>query len=140
MTPNGDLYANLYGNKKNVTKWQESLIMLATPRMEIGGIGGKGGKSQMKKSLLIALLALPLLGCAKPTAQADASDGIEWRTDAQSITVLANSGSTITYATYFPIRWAYEEPALYVVDEKSIREFYNVAFEVVLKGEEDAGR
>lgn len=95
----------------------------------------------MKKILIIALLALPLLGCAKTTAQADASDGIEWRTDAQSITVLANSGSTITYATYFPIRWAYDDPALYLVDEKSEgREFYNVAFEVVLKGAEDAGR
>ena len=92
------------------------------------------------KALLIALLALPLLGCAKATQKSDASDGIEWRTDAQSITVLANSGSTITYATYFPIRWAYDEPALYVVDEKSSREFYNVAFEVVLKGAEDAGR
>ena len=92
------------------------------------------------KALLIAILALPLLGCAKPTAQADASDGIEWRTDAQSITVLATSGSTITYATYFPIRWAYEEPALHIVDDKSSREFYNVAFEVVLKGAEDAGR
>ena len=114
--------------------------MLATPKMEIGGIEGNGGKSKMKKALLIAILALPLLGCAKPTAQAGASEGIEWRTDAQSITVLANSGSTITYATYFPIRWAYEEPALYVVDEKSSREFYNVAFEVVLKGAEDAGR
>ena len=92
------------------------------------------------KALLIALLALPLMGCAKPTAQADASEGIEWRTDAQRITVLANSGSTTTYATYFPIRWAYDEPALYVVDEKSSREFYGVAFEVVLKGAEDAGR
>ena len=114
--------------------------MWATPSMEIGGIEGNGGKSKMKKALLIAILALPLLGCAQPTAQADASEGIEWRTDAQSITVLANSGSTITYATYFPIRWAYESPALYVVDEKSSREFYNVAFEVVLKGAEDAGR
>lgn len=95
----------------------------------------------MKKAMLIALLALHLLGCANTTAQAGASDGIEWRTDAQSITVLANSGSTITYATYFPIRWAYDEPALYLVDEKSeSREFYNVAFEVVLKGAEDAGR
>lgn len=93
------------------------------------------------KALLIALLALPLMGCANPTTQDGSSDGIEWRTDAQSITVLANSGSTITYATYFPIRWAYEEPALYLVDEKSeFREFYNVAFEVVLKGAEDAGR
>lgn len=114
--------------------------MWATPKREIGVIEGNGGKYQMKKTLIVAILALPLLGCAKPTAQADASDGIEWRTDAQSITVLANSGSTITYATYFPIRWAYEEPALYVVDEKSSREFYNVAFEVVLKGAEDAGR
>lgn len=114
--------------------------MVATPKMEIGGIDGNGGKSQMKKALIIALLALPLMGCAKPTAQDDASDGIEWRTDAQSITVLANSGSTITYATYFPIRWAYEEPALHIVDEKSSREFYDVAFEVVLKGAEDAGR
>lgn len=94
----------------------------------------------MKKALLIALLALPLMGCANPTAQSGASDGIEWRTDAKSITVLANSGSTITYATYFPIRWAYDEPALYVVDDKSSREFYGVAFEVVLKGTEDAGR
>ena len=92
------------------------------------------------KALLIALLALPLMGCAQATKKADASDGIDWRTDAQSITVLANSGSTITYATYFPIRWAYEAPALYVVDDKSSREFYNVAFEVVLKGAEDAGR
>ena len=95
----------------------------------------------MKKTLIVALLALPLLGCANTTAQAGSSDGIEWRTDAQSITVLANSGSTITYATYFPIRWAYDAPALYLVDEKSEgREFYNVAFEVVLKGAEDAGR
>lgn len=99
------------------------------------------GNFEMKtKALLIALLALPMLGCAKPTAQADASDGIAWREDAQSITVLANSGSTITYATYFPIRWAYDEPALHIVDEKSSREFYGVAFEVVLKGAEDAGR
>ena len=94
----------------------------------------------MKKALIIALLAIPLLGCANPTAQAGASDGVEWRTDAQRITVLANSGSTMTYATYFPIRWAYESPALYVVDGKSRREFYSVAFEVVLKGAEDAGR
>lgn len=108
--------------------------------MEIGGIEGNGGKYKMKKALLIAILVLPLMGCAQATQKADASDGIEWRTDAQSITVLANSGSTITYATYFPIRWAYESPALYVVDEKSSREFYNVAFEVVLKGAEDAGR
>ena len=116
--------------------------MWATPMMEIGGIEGNGGKYQMKKTkaLLIALLALPLIGCAKPTAQAGASDGIEWRTDAQRITVFSNSGSTMTYATYFPIRWAYEEPALYVVDEKSSREFYNVAFEVVLKAETDANR
>ena len=114
--------------------------MVATPTMEIGGIEGNGGKSKMKKALIVALLALPLLGCAKPTAQAGASDGIEWRTDAQSITVLANSGSTITYATYFPIRWAYESPALYVVDEKSSREFYNGAFEVVPKAETDANR
>lgn len=92
------------------------------------------------KALLIALLALPLIGCAKATQKADASDGIEWRTDAQRITVFSNSGSTMTYATYFPIRWAYESPALYVVDEKSSREFYSVAFEVVLKGAEDAGR
>lgn len=92
------------------------------------------------KALLIALLALPLMGCAQAPQKDGASDGIEWRTDAQSITVLANSGSTITYATYFPIRWAYESPALYVVDEKSSREFYGVAFEVVLKGAEDAGR
>lgn len=92
------------------------------------------------KALLIALMAIPLLGCANTTAQAGASEGIEWRTDAQSITVLANSGSTITYATYFPIRWAYDAPALYVVDDKSSREFYSVAFEVVLKGAEDAGR
>lgn len=91
------------------------------------------------KALIVALMALPLLGCAQTSKKADASDGIEWRTDAQSITVLANSGSTITYATYFPIRWAYEEPALYLVDEKSEgREFYNVAFEVVLKGAENA--
>lgn len=92
------------------------------------------------KALLIALLALPLMGCAQAHQKDGASDGIEWRTDAQRITVLANSGSTMTYATYFPIRWAYEEPALYVVDEKSSREFYGVAFEVVLKGAEDAGR
>ena len=114
--------------------------MVATPMAEIGGIDGNGGKSQMKKTLLVALMTLPLMGCAKPTAQAGASDGIEWRTDAQSITVLANSGSTITYATYFPIRWAYGEPALRIVGEKSSREFYNVAFEVVMKGAEDAGR
>ena len=92
------------------------------------------------KALIVALLALPMIGCANTTSQDGASEGIEWRTDAQSITVLANSGSTITYATYFPIRWAYDAPALYVVDEKSSREFYNVAFEVVLKGAEDAGR
>ena len=92
------------------------------------------------KALLIALMALPLMGCDQTPKKADASDGIEWRTDAQSITVLANSGSTITYATYFPIRWAYEEPALHIVDEKSSREFYGVAFEVVLKGAEDVGR
>ena len=92
------------------------------------------------KALMIALLALPLMGCAQATKKADASDGIEWRTDAQRITVFSNSGSTMTYATYFPIRWAYEEPALRIVDEKSSREFYDVAFEVVLKGAEDAGR
>lgn len=95
----------------------------------------------MKKSLIVALLALPLMGCAQPTTQADASEGIEWRTDAQRITVFSNSGPTDGYATYFPIRWAYDAPALYLVDEKSMgREFYNVAFEVVLKGAEDAGR
>ena len=116
--------------------------MWATPMMEIGETKGNGGKSQMKKTkaLLIAILALPLLGCAQSPQKAGASEGIEWRTDAQRITVLANSGSTTTYATYFPIRWAYEEPALYVVDDKSSREFYGVAFEVVLKGAEDAGR
>ena len=115
--------------------------MLATPRMEIGGIEVNGGKSKMKtKALLIAILALPMLGCAKPTTQAGASDGIEWREDAQRITVFSNSGSTMTYATYFPIRWAYEDPALSVVDAKSVREFYNVAFEVGLKGADDAGR
>lgn len=114
--------------------------MWATPKREIGEIEGNGGKSKMKKALLIAILALPLMGCAKPTTKADASDGIEWRTDAQRITVFSNSGSTMTYATYFPIRWAYEEPALHIVDEKSSREFYDVAFEVVLKGAEDAGR
>lgn len=95
----------------------------------------------MKKALLIALLALPTLGCAQTPQKADASEGIEWRTDAQRITVFSNSGPTNGYATYFPIRWAYEAPALYLVDEKSMgREFYNVAFEVVLKGAEDAGR
>lgn len=115
--------------------------MWSTPSMQIGGIEGNGGKSKMKtKALLVAILALPTLGCAQANQKDGASDGIEWRTDAQSITVLANSGSTITYATYFPIRWAYEDPALYVVDEKSSREFYNVAFEVALKGAEDAGR
>ena len=92
------------------------------------------------KVMIATLLALPLMGCAQAPAKAEVPQGIEWRTDAQRITVLANSGSTMTYATYFPIRWAYEEPALYVVDEKSSREFYNVAFEVVLKGAEDAGR
>ena len=100
------------------------------------------GNLKMKtKALLIALLALPLLGCAQATQKADASDGIDWRTDAQRITVFSNSGPTNGYATYFPIRWAYEYPALHIVDEKSaVREFYNVAFEVVLKGAEDAGR
>ena len=92
------------------------------------------------KALLIALLAFPLMGCAKQTTQAGASEGIEWRTDAQRITVFSNSGPTNGYATYFPIRWAYDDPALYLVDEKSSREFYNVAFEVVMKGAEDAGR
>lgn len=93
------------------------------------------------KALLIALMALPLMGCDQAPKKAGASDGIEWRTDAQRITVFSNSGSTMTYATYFPIRWAYESPALHIVDEKTAgREFYNVAFEVVLKGAEDAGR
>lgn len=93
------------------------------------------------KALIVALLAIPMLGCAKPTTKAGDSDGIEWRTDAQRITVFSNSGPTNGYATYFPIRWAYDAPALYLVDEKSEgREFYNVAFEVVLKGAENAGR
>lgn len=93
------------------------------------------------KGLIVALFAITLMGCAQTTQKADASDGIEWRTDAQRITVFSNSGPTNGYATYFPIRWAYEAPALYLVDEKSMgREFYNVAFEVVLKGAEDAGR
>lgn len=94
----------------------------------------------MKKALIVALLALPLMGCAQTPQKADASEGIEWRTDAQRITVFATSGSTKGYESYFPIRWAYEEPALHIVDEKSSREFYDVAFEVVLKGAEDAGR
>lgn len=93
------------------------------------------------KVLIAALIALPTLGCAQTPQKADASDDIAWRTDAKSITVFSNSGPTNGYATYFPIRWAYEAPALYLVDEKSMgREFYNVAFEVVLKAESDADR
>ena len=91
------------------------------------------------KVLIAALLALPLLGCAPAQAKTESSP-IEWRTDAKSITVFSNSGPTNGYATYFPIRWAYEAPALYVVDDKASREFYNVAFEVVLKAETDANR
>lgn len=92
------------------------------------------------KVLIAALLALPLLGCAPAQANTESSP-IAWRTDAQRITVFSNSGPTNGYATYFPIRWAYEAPALYLVDEKSMgREFYNVAFEVVLKAETDANR
>lgn len=95
-------------------------------------------KSQV---MIAALLALPLMGCAQAPAKAEVPQGIAWRTDAQRITVFSNSGPTNGYATYFPIRWAYESPALYLVDEKSTsREFYNVAFEVVLKAETDANR
>ena len=91
MIPHEDLYANLYLNKKNVTKWQESLIMVATPKGKSGKSREMEGKSQMKtKALLIALLAFPLMGCAKQTTQAGASEGIEWRTDAQRITVFSN--------------------------------------------------
>ena len=93
------------------------------------------------KVMIATLLALPLMGCAQAPAKAEVPQGIEWRTDAQRITVLANSGSTMTYATYVPIKLAYEAPALYLVDEKSTsREFYNVAFEVVLKTESDTDR
>lgn len=90
--------------------------------------------------MIAALLALPLMGCAQAPAKAEVPQGIEWRTDAQRITVFSNSGPTDGYATYFPIKWAYEAPALYVVDDKSSREFYNVAFEVVPKAETDANR
>lgn len=92
------------------------------------------------KVMIAALLALPLMGCAQAPAKAEVPQGIEWRTDAQRITVFSNSGPTDGYATYFPIKWAYEAPALYVVDDKSSREFYNVAFEVVPKAETDANR
>ncbi len=92
------------------------------------------------KVLIAALLALPLLGCAPAQANTESSP-IAWRTDAQRITVFATSGSTKGYESYFPIRWAYDAPTLYLVDEKSAsREFYNVAFEVVLKAETDANR